>query len=413
MKFSKSFLMILAHVTIINCLVAQLPDSRIGELIGNVNSDSLAATLQELTGAKEVLIDGKSVTIASRTLASPGRISALQYLTGRLKNYGYTVVQQPFMKDFAGTNIVAEQPGSDYPKQKYILCAHYDDQPFGATGIAPGADDNGSGVAAIIEAARTLSHYQFKNTIVFAFWDLEEAQTRGSYCYAENAKLDHDSILGVLNVDMIGWDGNNDAQCDLHLVDTARSRQLADTIVYANKTYSIGLNPVIHDPGILSSDHREFIARGYSSVDVMEDYRGDFNPYYHTARDSMKYLNLSYLTKNTQLAIAAIAQLADIQRTSAAVQENAELPLQYALEQNYPNPFNPSTTISFTIPSTSHVSLKIYDVLSREVATLASEEMPAGMSSRQWNASGMPSGMYFCRLQTGSYTAMKRLLLVK
>jgi hypothetical protein len=83
------------------------------------------------------------------------------------------------------------------------------------------------------------------------------------------------------------------------------------------------------------------------------------------------------------------------------------------LDQNYPNPFNPSTRISFSLPSRSFVTLKIFDVMGREVATLASEEMPAGISSRQWNASGMPSGVYFYRLQAGNYTETKKLSLVK
>jgi hypothetical protein len=97
--------------------------------------------------------------------------------------------------------------------------------------------------------------------------------------------------------------------------------------------------------------------------------------------------------------------------TSARVERTQAY--EYRLSQNYPNPFNPSTTISFSIPSRSFVSLKIFDLLGREVATLVSEELTAGSHARQWNASGFPSGMYFYRLQAGAYTATKRLLLVK
>lgn len=88
-------------------------------------------------------------------------------------------------------------------------------------------------------------------------------------------------------------------------------------------------------------------------------------------------------------------------------------PTEFSLSQNFPNPFNPSTTISFNIPTRSFVSLKVFDVMGREAATIASEEMPAGNYSMQWNASGRPSGVYFYRLQTGAYTKTKRLIYLK
>lgn len=85
----------------------------------------------------------------------------------------------------------------------------------------------------------------------------------------------------------------------------------------------------------------------------------------------------------------------------------------YQLSQNYPNPFNPSTTISFTIPSSSMVSLKIYDSIGREMALLVSEELSAGTYVRKWNASGYPTGVYFYQLKANTYTETKKLLLLK
>jgi hypothetical protein len=92
---------------------------------------------------------------------------------------------------------------------------------------------------------------------------------------------------------------------------------------------------------------------------------------------------------------------------------NDVLPKEYVLFHNYPNPFNPSTTISFSLPSRSFVSLKLFDALGREVAIVCSEELPAGMHSRQWNAGGFPSGVYFYRLQAGGYSNTKALQLLK
>jgi hypothetical protein len=89
------------------------------------------------------------------------------------------------------------------------------------------------------------------------------------------------------------------------------------------------------------------------------------------------------------------------------------LPTSFFLMQNYPNPFNPATTISFSLPSKSFISLKIFDLLGKEVATIVSGEMSAGSYSKQWNASTFSSGIYFYRLQAGKFTETKKLVLMK
>jgi hypothetical protein len=88
-------------------------------------------------------------------------------------------------------------------------------------------------------------------------------------------------------------------------------------------------------------------------------------------------------------------------------------PEAFSLKQNYPNPFNPATTISFDVAQKSFVTLRVFDALGREVAILASEDLPAGAYARQWNASNMPSGIYFYHLQAGSFTATNKLILLK
>jgi hypothetical protein len=89
------------------------------------------------------------------------------------------------------------------------------------------------------------------------------------------------------------------------------------------------------------------------------------------------------------------------------------IPLVFALNQNYPNPFNPATTIAFDIPNQSLVTLKIYDLMGREVAVLVNEEMPAGSYSKSWNASSLATGVYYYRMIAGSFTSTKRLVLMK
>ena len=85
----------------------------------------------------------------------------------------------------------------------------------------------------------------------------------------------------------------------------------------------------------------------------------------------------------------------------------------YYLSQNYPNPFNPSTVISYQLPVNSKVSLKIYDLLGREVATLVNEEQSAGWKEVEWNASNIASGIYFYKLQADNFIETKKMLVIK
>jgi hypothetical protein len=89
------------------------------------------------------------------------------------------------------------------------------------------------------------------------------------------------------------------------------------------------------------------------------------------------------------------------------------IPSKFVLYQNYPNPFNPSTIINYSIPKASFVTLKIYDVLGKEIATLVNEIKSAGNYSVSFNGSNLPSGVYFYRMQLGSFVSTKKLLLLK
>ncbi|GEM_PF-1424201 len=100
--------------------------------------------------------------------------------------------------------------------------------------------------------------------------------------------------------------------------------------------------------------------------------------------------------------------------TVLAVKEHpAETPVSFALYQNYPNPFNPTTRFQFTLAESRLVSLKVYDVLGREIATLVHEKKNAGNYSLQWYAGSYPSGVYFYRIQAGSFSQTKKMVLLK
>jgi hypothetical protein len=88
-------------------------------------------------------------------------------------------------------------------------------------------------------------------------------------------------------------------------------------------------------------------------------------------------------------------------------------PFRFVLEQNYPNPFNPITKIKYSIPQSSKVLFKIFDVLGNQIATLVNEEKLAGVYELNWNASDLPSGVYFYRLHAGSFLHTSKMILLK
>jgi uncharacterized delta-60 repeat protein len=96
-----------------------------------------------------------------------------------------------------------------------------------------------------------------------------------------------------------------------------------------------------------------------------------------------------------------------------SVPVTADLPKTYALYQNYPNPFNPTTILTYSIPKSSFVTIKVYDVIGREVAALVNEEKPAGDYSITFNASNLASGIYFYKMQAGRFEKTKKLILLK
>jgi hypothetical protein len=101
------------------------------------------------------------------------------------------------------------------------------------------------------------------------------------------------------------------------------------------------------------------------------------------------------------------------QNLATGVQMTAEVPGGFVLGQNYPNPFNPTTSFEFRVSGIGFVSLKAFDVLGREVATIVDEVRPAGVYTVRWDASSLPSGVYYYRLRAGEFTDSKKMVLMK
>lgn len=102
-----------------------------------------------------------------------------------------------------------------------------------------------------------------------------------------------------------------------------------------------------------------------------------------------------------------VAIISDVEETTLSI------PIKFQLEQNYPNPFNPATTIRFSIPKQSQVTLKIYDVLGREVATIVNKEFESGVHEVVLDSRSLTSGVYIYQIQAGEFTEMRKLMLLK
>jgi len=152
-------------------------------IIDQTNIDSVIFFVEELSGEIPTIIGGQPDTILSRHKGHPGNDKAADYIQQKLEYYGLTVYNQIF--DSTGRNVYAVQTGTEFPNQQYIICAHYDDLPSGP--VAPGADDNASGTAAVLEAARIMSNYSLPYTFIYALWDEKETGLDGSDYYADQA----------------------------------------------------------------------------------------------------------------------------------------------------------------------------------------------------------------------------------
>jgi hypothetical protein len=102
-----------------------------------------------------------------------------------------------------------------------------------------------------------------------------------------------------------------------------------------------------------------------------------------------------------------------MQKSLAENFELAQLPLEFSLSQNYPNPFNPATIVKYALPVDTHTHLKIYHILGREVVSLVDENMPAGYHQSTFDGGRFSSGVYFYRMEAGSFTSVKKLVLLK
>jgi hypothetical protein len=392
----------------------------------------------------------------SRVNFTPGNDSAVVYIKSELEKVpGLTSVElDTFYISSAISpyntkpvfNVVATIEGKGNPKTSYVVGAHLDCsasrmgssiwQQQWRTIKAPGADDNATGVAALLEMARLLADTSFglvnDYTIKLVAFGAEESgpgyqgSHHGSRHFAKNARTNNENILGAVSIDMIGFNEHYDFTA---IVSNNNSKTFGEKFVEAKDLFFLDLlmneSPFTYGT---YSDHASFWDEGYQAILFIEYgppwENGPYyaaNPYYHTSADSFGTLNMELVKKVTQLNLVTIASFA-ARLTDVQLAANEILPGEYYLYQNYPNPFNPTTKIRYAVASKASgefVSLKVFDVLGRETAVLVNEVKPAGMYEVEFNADKLNSGVYFCRLSIGfpgqvnSFSQVKKMILSK
>ncbi|MFC2093619.1 M20/M25/M40 family metallo-hydrolase [Bacteroidota bacterium] len=312
--------------------------SKIDSVINLVSDQTISKYVRDLSGDTIATIGGLPYDLISRLWSSEGNTKAAQYIYETFQSFGLQTRYQ--VNNATNVNVIARKTGSVYPELKVVIGAHYDDMRGNATATdtIPGADDNASGVAAVLEAARLLANYNPKFTIEFVVFDEEEIGLYGAGAYADSCLADSsEALVGVLNMDMIAWDGNNDAHirikthqfCDI----------IADMLICTYQRYSINLIPIKEFNGG-GSDHVAFWMRGYGAITSIEP-GYDFNPYYHSMGDVFSIINMDYFRNNVKANLAALMSVADqlfylidhnpIQSSSDTAQRIAEAEMIYPI----------------------------------------------------------------------------------
>ena len=287
------------------------PDPLVEEMIAQVNAATVYEYDGDLSGENPVTIGGEPYTILTRYSYSGVPIQkATQFVYEHFRDLGLEVEYHHY--NWWGNhwrNVVATKPGITYPDDIYIVCAHVDSRSETPYTYAPGADDNASGTAAVMIAADILSQYDFDYTIRFIAFTGEEQGLIGSHYYAQDAYYEGDDILGVLNLDMLGY--NSDAQpiIELHAGTEPGSIAIADLFADVVDTYGLDLVPEIITAGATDrSDHASFWDYGYNAILGIEDW-DDFTPYYHTTDDQLGTLNLDYFTEFVKASVGTVATM--------------------------------------------------------------------------------------------------------
>lgn len=274
------------------------PDPVVTALLEEVSGTNLTTTVQHLED------------YGTRNCYTQQSVEAQNWIAQQFEDLGLSVEIMDFqMSGSASDNVIATLVGTTYPDE-YVICgSHYDSYANG--GGAPGADDNASGSAAVIEIARILSQYTFDRTIVFCTFSGEEYGLYGSEAYASRCADEGMNIQGYFNLDMIGY-LQSGSPIHTDLIYPSSAQELADFYTDVCATY---LPDFIVGPGALSggdSDHTSFNNNGYMGIFPFED-SDNYSPYIHTPNDLVgpSFNNEEQAVVFTKATLASVVTMAN------------------------------------------------------------------------------------------------------
>jgi hypothetical protein len=265
-------------------------DEFVVSIINQVNESLVTKYLEEL------------IEFGPRYTGSNNCNEAAEYIYNEFKKLDLNVFKDPWENiKFQSQNVVATLNGTDPNSDViFIICAHYD-----TTESSPGANDDGSGVAAMLIMANICSQYSFNHTIRFIAFSGEEVGTCGSYSYVKKAYEKRENIKAVLNLETFGYTSKGGKE--LFILKTSRSEWLTDFSQEVSEKYYEYIKLNIIPNGNRPCDHQAFLDYGYDAVQFVQLNRDDYP--LHTPNDSLDKINFSYLINVTKLMLAITVEL--------------------------------------------------------------------------------------------------------
>jgi hypothetical protein len=373
-------------------LPAVLYNYMVQEMVDLVDPDTILSNVQRLQD------------YVTRYSTHDSCFAAAGYIFDKFVAYGCDTVYLQYHESGYAPNVVGVKYGTVYPDSIYtIVCGHFDAISYLAPAIAPGADDNASGTAAVIEAARVMSNYQFEHSIRYIAFSGEEQGLYGSQHYAQLARSQGDSILGVINGDMIAYSDIQPETLEVFAkIDNPPCEPFADFFIAAADTYTTLLTNKRMTTTMVYSDHAPFWNQGYLAICNIEDFWVQ-NPHYHTPGDTIGagYNDHAFCTEVTKAQIAALALLAIPYETGIEVfekvgSEPTHLTVRPTIGRR---PF----TISLTPGSAGPIDLRVHDVTGRLVRNMSVQSSEgSNRLSIIWDGTDnagkeLPGGVYFAQ----------------
>jgi hypothetical protein len=379
-------------------LVKPLPvaDSLVQELVGAVSPDSILGSIRRLQN----FYTRYSTTDSCR--------AAINWTLGRFRTYNCDTAYPHVFRSNYAPNAIGVKRGRTYPNRSYIICGHVDNTSDQPPNRCPGSDDNASGATAVLEACRVFADCEFDYTVTFIGFSGEEQGLYGSDSFSNQAYRRRDTILGVLNFDMISYGRENmDSTLIVGRSVSPNCTPLVNAFCASADTYTdLKYIRNMISSGGYGSDHYYFWQRGYLALWGEED---DFTPKYHTIGDTIGTLyyrncgtnNVPMCTEVIKAAVATLARLAGVRvLTGAGEPDRAARVLRVG--RAMPDPFRDRTQLGYALPSGQAAALRIYDAsgaLVREFRDLAHGGQSVSWNGRDCAGRQVTPGIYFFRLE--------------